>query len=294
MSKSAASQRHTIHIVAGPTASGKSSRALELALERDGVIINCDSLQIYDGLHTLTAQPEDDDLKAAPHLLYSHLHPNDVCSAGNWCELAMPLIAKTLENGQTPIICGGTGLYIRALTDGLSPMPDVPPAIRNAVVARYEALGAEAFYQELETRDPVMAARFHVNHKARIIRAMEVLEATGKSLAEWQKLDRAAPPPNWNFEIEVILPERNTLYERCNQRFEAMLQRGALEEVAAFSQKIKDGAVKDGVPLTKALGFRQLEAYLNGAISREEAITLAQGETRRYAKRQTTWFRNQI
>lgn len=285
--------KHTIFIVAGPTASGKSARAMELALEKDGVIINCDSLQIYDGLHLLTAQPPPEDLERVPHRLYSHLHPNDVCSAGNWRELVIPVIEDTLAQGRTPIICGGTGLYIKALTDGLSPMPDVPPEVRARVVEHYENIGAEEFYRELQGRDPVMAARFHVNHKARIIRSMEVLEATGKSLAAWQELERTPPPENWDFHAELIMPEREELYRRCNLRFEMMLEAGALDEVTAFTQRIQSGEVQNGVPLTKALGYKQLQAYLDDVQSLQEAITLSQGETRHYAKRQTTWFRNQ-
>lgn len=284
----------TIYIVAGPTASGKSSRAIELARQYDGVIINCDSLQIYDALPTLTAQPDKDDLATVPHRLYSQLHPNDVCSAGNWRELAMPVIEKVLEDGKTPVICGGTGLYIRSLTDGLSPIPDIPDDIRAEVVERYERQGAEKFYAELEKRDPVMAARFHVNHKARIIRAMEVLEATGRSLSEWQKLERKGPPEHWHFEIETIIPERETLYSRCNVRFLQMLDNGVLDEVQEFADRIDRGEVQEGVPVTKALGFKPLRAYLRGEMSKEVAIEQSQIDTRHYAKRQTTWFRNQI
>lgn len=284
-----------IHIVAGPTASGKSARALEIAREHDGVIINCDSLQIYDGLPALTAQPSEQDIEAVPHLLYSYLHPNDVTSAGNWRELVLPFIEEVLAQEKTPVICGGSGLYIKALTQGLSPMPDVPEDVRERVVARYEQIGAEAFYDDLKARDPVMAARFHVNHKARIIRAMEVLEATGQSLAEWQKLERVGPPENWEFTTEIIMPEREELYRRCNERFVHMVEKGgALEQVKAFAARIDSGEVNEGVPLTKALGFKQLRSYLFGEMSLDEAIVLAQGETRRYAKRQSTWFRNQI
>ena len=285
---------NTIHIICGPTASGKSARAIALAKELDSVIINCDSVQIYEGLPILSAQPSAEDYKEAPHRLYAHLHPNDVCSAGNWREIVEPIIYEVLESGQTPIICGGTGLYIRALTDGLSPMPDVPDAVRAKVVADYEAMGAEKFYSTLEARDPEMAARFHVNHKARLIRAMEVLEATGQSLAEWQKLERLSPPDHWNFKIEKIIPEREELYHRCNARFENMLEIGALEEVENFARRIETGEVQDGTPATKALGFRELRAYLDGNMTKEDAITRAQATTRQYAKRQTTWFRNQI
>ena len=287
-------KKQTIHIIAGPTASGKSARAIELAQQLNGVIINCDSLQIYKALPMLTAQPSQEDLDNVPHRLYSHLHPNEVCSAGNWRELVIPVIKEVQDEGKTPIICGGTGLYIRSLTDGLSPIPDIPEEVRGAGVARYEALGAEAFYAELVKRDPIIAARFHVNHKARIIRAMEVLEATGKSLAQWQELERDGPPDHWDFKIETILPERETLYDRCNRRFVHMVENGALEEVKAFAARLENGDVNEGVPVTKALGFKLLRKYLHGELSLEEAITLSQGETRRYAKRQTTWFRNQI
>jgi tRNA dimethylallyltransferase len=178
--------------------------------------------------------------------------------------------------------------------DGLSPMPDIPDEIREAVVARYDALGAEGFYKELETRDPVMAARFHVNHKARIIRAMEVLDATGKSLSQWQELPREAPPDHWDFTLHKVLPPREILYARCNERFILMLDNGALEEVEALDAQLQCGEIKDGVPLTKALGFKHLRAYLRGEMSKDEAITLSQTDTRQYAKRQMTWLRNQI
>lgn len=267
---------------------------MELARALDGVIINCDSMQLYDDLPILSAQPPATDKAEIPHRLYGELHPDEVCSAGNWRELAEPVIEEVLASGQTPIVCGGTGLYIKALMDGLSPMPDIPDEVRSAVVARYEEIGAQAFYEELESRDPQMAARFHVNHKARIIRAMEVLEATGRSLAEWQKEDRLPPPDHWNFEIHKILPERDELYRRCNERFVWMVENGALQEVADFEKRLESGEVKEGVPLCKALGFKQLRAHLRGEMSIEDAISRAQGITRRYAKRQVTWFRNQL
>jgi len=287
-------EKHPIHIVAGPTASGKSARAMELASALDGVIINCDSQQIYDGMPVLCAQPPAEDLESVPHLLYAHLHPNEVCSAGNYRELAEPVIEEVLAQGKVPVICGGTGLYIRALVEGLSPMPDIPEEVRKAVVARYEQEGAEAFYADLQARDPVMAERFHVNHKARIIRAMEVLEATGQSLAEWQKLEREAPPAHWDFHIEVVMPDREVLYQRCNERFLWMLGNGAWEEVEEFAGRVESGEVKDGVPLTKALGYKPLLACLRGELDKDEAIRLGQTETRHYAKRQSTWFRNQL
>ncbi len=283
----------TIHIIAGPTASGKSARAIEIAEEKNGVIINCDSMQIYDGLHTLTAQPPQEDLDRIPHLLYSHLHPNETCSAGNWREIVEPIIHDVIKQGQTPIIVGGSGLYIKALTHGLSPMPDVPQSIRDKVVAHYENVGAQAFYDELHARDPEMAQRFHVNHKARIIRAMEVLDATGKSLAQWQNLERTAPPPQWNFDIEIIIPQRSIQHQRCNDRFIWMMDNGAIEDVEIFSKRVKNGEVRKNIPLDKALGYKQILAYLNGETTKEDAIEKAQAKTRQYAKQQVTWFRNQ-
>ncbi len=284
----------TIHIIAGPTASGKSARAIELAEEKDGIIINCDSIQIYDGLQILTAQPPQEDLDRVPHTLYSHLHPNEACSAGNWREIVEPLIHDVIEKGKTPIIVGGSGLYIKALTHGLSPMPDVPQDIRDAVVKRHEEIGAQAFYDELHARDPEMAERFHVNHKARIIRAMEVLEATGKSLSEWQKLSRLSPPENWNFDIEIIIPERPVQHQRCNDRFIWMLDNGALEETEHFAKRIENGEVRANVPLSKALGYKELLSYIKGDMNKDEAIEKAQARTRQYAKQQVTWFRNQM
>lgn len=286
--------KHIIHIIGGPTASGKSARALELAKEKNGMIINCDSLQIYDGLHLLTAQPSEGDLEQAEHKLYSHLHPNEACSAGNWREIVEPLIHEILGNGKTPIIVGGSGLYIKALTDGLSPMPDVPQDVRDRAMEKQRELGNPAFHTELEKRDPEMASRFHPFHTARLVRAWEVLEATGKSLAEWQKLPRIGPPDNWHFETEVIIPERPVLHERCNNRFLWMVDNGALEEVEAFAQRVESGGIHHNVPILKALGYRELLSYINGKSNKNDAIQKAQARTRQYAKQQITWFKNQI
>ncbi len=287
-------QKHIIHIIAGPTASGKSARALELAKQTGGVIINCDSMQIYDGLKTLTAQPPESDLRQAPHLLYSHLHPNDTCSAGTWREIVEPIIHELLEQGKPPIIVGGTGLYIKALTHGLSPMPDIPQKIRNAAVKKQEELGNPAFHEMLAKHDPIMAQRFHPFHTARLVRAWEVLQATGKSLSEWQKLPLLSPPDNWEFDIEIIIPERPVQHQRCNDRFLWMMDNGILEEVEQFNQLIENGDIRGNVALVKALGYRPLLSYIKGEMSKNEAIEQSQARTRQYAKQQVTWFRNQI
>ncbi len=285
---------HTIRIIAGPTASGKSARAIEIAQQENGVIIDCDSMQIFDGLPILTAQPPPADLEKAEHKLYSALHPNDPCSAGEWRRRADPVIRETLAQGKTPIIVGGTGLYIKALTEGLSPIPPVPDDIRRAAVARQKLLGNPAFHAELEKRDPVMAARFHPSHTARLIRAWEVLDATGKSLAEWQKEDRLAPPDDWNFEIEIIIPERPVQHQRCNDRLLWMIDNGVLEEIEEFAKRVDSGEIRSDTPLLKALGYKQLLAYIRGERSKEDAIAQAQAKTRQYAKQQVTWFRHQL
>ncbi|MEM9469497.1 MAG: tRNA (adenosine(37)-N6)-dimethylallyltransferase MiaA [Pseudomonadota bacterium] len=288
------SNKETIYVIAGPTAGGKSAHALKLAEEKNGVIINADSMQVYDGLHLLTAQPSEEDLKQVPHKLYNALHPNDACSAGNWREMAEPVIHQTLLEGKTPIIVGGSGLYIKALIDGLSPIPDIPQNVRDQVSALQQELGNPQFYDALHERDPIMAERLHPFHTARLVRAYEVIEATGKSLADWQNEPLIGPPETWSFNISLILPERETLYQRCNDRFEWMMENGAVEETESFDQKVQDGEIAQNVPLLKALGFSALQEHIHGSLSKDEAITKAQGQTRQYAKRQVTWFKHQI
>ena len=283
-----------IHVIVGPTASGKSAHALALAETHNGVIINADSMQIYDGLPILTAQPSDQDTAQRPHYLYGTLHPNDACSAGTWRNMAVRTIETVLDQGQTPIIVGGTGLYIRALLEGLSPMPAVPDAIRADATQLQKTLGSPAFHAALQTIDPVMAQRLHPNDSSRLIRAYEIFKATGKSLAEWQAISPTAPPGHWQFDIHRIIPERDELHRRCDERFVSMLEQGALEEVEDFSSRIERGEISADAPLTKALGFQPVRDYLKGIIPKNEAIARSQAETRQYAKRQITWFRNQI
>jgi len=284
----------TIFIVAGPTASGKSARAIELAQENNGVIINADSMQIYNALPLLSAQPSAEDIKAAPHLLYGHLHPNQDCSAGAWQRMAKPLIESTLAEGRTPIICGGTGLYIKALTNGLSPIPETPSEIRAATSALMQEIGCAALHAKLEARDPLIKGRFHPNHSARIMRAWEVLEATGKSIITWQAEPLIAPPADWNFKTEIILPDRETLYASCEKRFDWMLNNGALEEVKAFASRMIEENIAETALITNALGFKPLRAYLAKETTLEAATKQAKQDTRNYAKRQSTWFKNQF
>ncbi len=289
-----AGARQTIYVIGGPTASGKSALALDLAADKNGVIVNADSLQIYDALPTLTAHPSAAEQASIPHELYGALHPGEVCSAGNWRELVLPLIERLLAEEKTPIVVGGSGLYLKALMEGFSPIPDIPDEVRQATVAKQQELGNPAFHAALKERDSVMAARFHPFHTARLIRAWEVLEATGKSLAEWQKIPLEGAPEHWQFDVTLVMPEREVLRERCDRRFDLMLEAGALDEVKALAAMIEGGAVPDNVPITKALGFRQLQAHLAGDLSLEEAAAQSKAKTRQFAKQQVTWFRHQI
>lgn len=283
-----------IHIVAGPTASGKSAYAAELAARINGVVVNCDSMQIYNALPILTAQPAEEERRTIPHRLYGVLEPNEICAAGRWREMAQSVIEDIFAREQTPIVTGGTGLYIKALMEGLSPMPEIPMDIRETAIQKQKELGNPGFHAELKTLDPEMAARLDPNDSQRLIRAWEVFKATGVSLAAWQRKARLAPPPEWRFEIRKIIPERAELRERINARFVKMLDSGALEEVRTFRNRVRNGEIPEIAPIRKAHGLRFLTRHLDGEISLDEAVALSQTETRQYAKRQITWLRHQF
>lgn len=281
---------HTVIVIGGPTASGKSGLALDLARKHSGVVINADSMQIYAGLPVLTAQPSAAEQAAAPHRLYGTLSPAETCSAARWRDMALAEIETALGQNRLPVVTGGTGFYIRALTEGLSPMPAVPEEVRSRLNAEIAAEGNTAFHARLAARDPAMAAKLHPGNTQRLIRAMEILEHTGKSLAYWQSLPPVAPPAHLRFVKAALLPPREWLYARCNERFDAMLAQGALDEVRDFPAPDAQG----GWPLHKALGYPELRAYLDGCMTREEATGAAQQSTRHYAKRQITWFKHQM
>ncbi len=283
-----------IHVIAGPTASGKSALAIETARTCDGVVINADALQVYDALPLLTAQPSQEDHARVPHRLYGALAPADICSVTRWVDMAVETIRQTLANGQTPIIVGGTGFYLKGLMEGLSPIPDVAPAIREKMIARQQELGNPGFHAAFTKADPIMAGRLHPNDTQRLIRAWEVLEGTGESLALWQSRPPQPPVPEWTFDVLILDPEREVLYDRCNKRFMAMMDQGALDEVRTFSQQIEQGFAPHEGGVTQALGFYPLRNYLQGHVTLNEAIERAQADTRQYAKRQVTWLRHQI
>ncbi|MGP1397061.1 MAG: tRNA (adenosine(37)-N6)-dimethylallyltransferase MiaA [Inquilinaceae bacterium] len=276
-------------IVAGPTASGKSALALDLAEALDGTIINADSMQIYRALPILTAQPGPADLGRAPHRLYGVLDPSQRCSAAIWRTMAEREIRAVAASGRRPILVGGTGLYLKALTDGLAVIPDVPASVRRDARRRHATMGPTAFHASLRTRDPATAARIDPGNTQRVIRAWEVLEATGRGLADWQADPPMPPPADMAFSAVGLLPPRAALYAACETRFDAMLDAGALDELRAF---LASGP-PDDAPILKAVGVPELRRHLAGLCSLEEAAAAARQATRRYAKRQRTWFTRQ-
>jgi tRNA dimethylallyltransferase len=283
--------RRGIVVLAGPTASGKSALALALAeslAARDlgAVLVNADSLQVYRELRVLTARPAAADEERVPHRLYGILAAGEPCSAGRWRAMALAEIAAALEAGRLPIVVGGSGLYLSALLDGLAPVPGIPAAVRAAARARYAALGGERFREELAARDPVTAARLAPGDRQRLVRAWEVVEATGVALAAWHArgvgsgLDLPA--------LKLLLwPERRALYRACEARLEAMFAAGAAAEVA----RLLAAGLDPELPAMKALGVPALARHLAGEVTLDEAVRLAKQATRRYAKRQATWFR---
>ncbi len=277
-------------LIAGPTASGKSALAVHMARETGGFIVNTDSMQVYDVLDLLTARPGADDLASAEHHLYGHVSPSVSYSTGKWFADVASLLAQPKLEGRTPIFVGGTGLYFRALLGGLSQMPEVAPDVRNHWRARMETEGAETLHRALSERDPQMAATLQPTDSQRIVRALEVIESTGKSLSEWQQNKGHVLVDDQSARKIVLLPERGWLSERIARRFALMWNNGAIDEVKALLSLQLDPAL----PAMKAIGVREITAFLDGAMTEDEAIERSVIATRQYAKRQSTWFRNQL
>jgi tRNA dimethylallyltransferase len=277
-------------LIAGPTASGKSALALELAQKAGGVVINTDSMQVYRDLSVITARPTLPEEALVPHRLYGHVDASVNFSAGAWVADAAQVLAEVRAEGRLPIFVGGSGLYFKALTRGLSAVPAIPAEIRDGVRARLERDGVEALHAELARRDPISAERLKPRDRTRVARALEVVEATGRSLTDWHR--EGLPPllPAGEYSAVFLAPEREKLYARIDARFDAMLGVGALEEVAAMAARKLDPML----PAMKAHGVPALIRYLNGEITREEAAEIGRADTRHYAKRQFTWFRHQL
>lgn len=276
-------------LIMGPTASGKSALGLALAERIGGEIINADSMQVYRDFRVLTARPSVEEEGQAPHHLYGHIDAAERYSTGRWLTDALAAIADIRARDRTAILVGGTGLYFKALTQGLAEMPDVDPDLRAALIARGEKEGAPALHAELAVLDPQTAARLEPNDAPRIIRALEVIETTGESIRSFQANTKPALAAN-EWRGLALTPDRETLYASINARFEKMMEQGALEEVRAFAARNLDPTL----PAIKAHGAPALSAYLRNEITLAQAIEIGQRDTRRYAKRQFTWIANQM
>lgn len=269
-------------VIAGPTAAGKSALALALAARRRGTIINADASQLYADLRILSARPDPSDEALVPHRLYGVIDAADPCSAARWAAMATAEVETAWAEGRLPILVGGTGLYLRALLDGVAPVPPVPAGVRAAVRAMAPADVRRALLAE----DPEAAARLHPNDRQRNARALEVIRGTGRPLAAWQQVPHGGLAARVALEAIVVAPSRDLLYARCDQRFAAMIAAGALDEVV----RLRDRGLVADLPVMKALGVPPLLDHLAGRLTLPEAIARAQQETRHYAKRQLTWF----
>lgn len=282
-------------IIFGPTASGKSALAAALAARLDGVVVNADALQLYRGLPVLTAQPEPALLARAPHRLYAVLDWRQRASAGWWLNAVSPVLEEARAARRPAVLVGGTGLYLRAALLGLAPTPPVPPTVTAHLRRRLEAEGLGALYQELVASDPVAAARIAPQDRQRILRALAVLEATGRPLSRWQAQAEADAPlgsaaREGRVAAFVLWPERTALYRRIDARFAAMMEAGALEEGRALAA----AGLDPDLPVMKAVGVPPLLRHLAGELGLDDAVALAQRDSRRYAKRQFTWARHQF
>ena len=275
-------------LIAGPTASGKTSAALALAEAIGGTIVNADSMQIYRELRVLTARPPDEEMARIPHHLFGHVSVREPYSVGRYQVDAAHTLRQVRTKGSTPIFVGGTGLYFTALTEGLADIPPVPASVRAQVRSRFGVVGNAAFHAELQQRDPEMAAVLRPSDTQRILRAFEVMKATGRSLAAWQNGEGHAVLQGLKLAKFVLDVPRQELRERIESRFRAMLTNGARDEAAALAD------LDASLPAAKILGLRELNAARRGEMSDDDAITVAVTRTRQFAKRQTTWFRNRM
>jgi tRNA dimethylallyltransferase len=287
-------KKHDVHIIAGPTASGKSAHALDLARKLDGVIINADSLQLYNGLSLLTAQPSADDKQQIPHLLYGITPPDVTLSAMDWRKMALAAIDKAIDDKKVPIVVGGTGFYIKTLINGLSPIPEIPNEVRILSEDLMDSLGIDEFFEQLKILDPVIAEKIDRHNRQRLIRAYEVHAHTGQPMSYWQSLPPVGIPEHFGFIPTLMIPERDVLYDRCNHRFDKMIEGGIVEEVRQFDDMMMAGKIPFDCALTHALGFKPLQSHVQGEMDLNTAITLSKNETRHYAKRQVTWFKHQM
>ncbi len=277
-------------LIAGPTASGKSALAIKLAKKYDGIVINTDSMQVYSVLHQLTARPDEDEMDGVDHHLFGHIHPSQTYSVAGWLNEVRCFLGNITTRNKTPIFVGGTGLYFKAMLEGLSEVPLIDPDLRRKL-RDASLVDLEALFRELQLLDPVGAAKLEAGDSQRIVRALEVVKSTGKSLTHWQN---QKPGPSIlraeHCKKIVLSPPRPLLHERIAHRFGNMVDNGAVEEVKTLLELGFDREM----PAMRAIGVSQLQDYVEGKTSLDEAIELSVIATRQYAKRQSTWFRHQF
>ncbi len=277
-------------IICGPTASGKTNFAHELAHKNNGEIVNADSMQIYQQLPIITASPSQKLKQDLPYHLYNFLNIDTEFSAAKYATSASLTIWEISNRGKLPIIVGGSGMYINMLIYGFSSIPDINHEIRSNARLLHKELGSGAFFDLLKAIDLEVAKTLNVGDTQRVLRAYEVIKQSGKSILYYQAQENILPLPDFDFEVIVLMPERSFLYETCNNRFLALLKEGAIEEIRAVHQQYN----KLNTTAMKALGVAEIISYIKGEITKQKAIDLATAKTRQYAKRQCTWFNNQI
>jgi tRNA dimethylallyltransferase len=275
-----------VALIAGPTASGKSALAIELAERHRGTVVNADSAQVYADLRILSARPSAEEEARVPHRLFGTIDGADICSAARWAEDAKVVIAEAYTQDRLPILVGGTGLYLRTLIDGIAPVPEIDPLVRGEVRATPVA---EA-HRALAEADPQAAARLAPSDTTRVARALEVIRSTGRPLAHWHAERRGGIGASIALMPLILLPDRDWLFARCDARFEAMLREGAIEEVRRLLARPD---IPAAAPVRHAIGVPEIAAMLAGERDLRDVIVAGQSATRRYAKRQYTWFRHQ-
>ncbi|ACV74741.1 MAG: tRNA (adenosine(37)-N6)-dimethylallyltransferase MiaA [Zymomonas mobilis] len=285
MSISESPKKHPVLLIAGPTASGKSQLAIAMGIKTNGIIINADASQLYTDLQILTARPSDADEKILPHRLFGIQDGSEPASAVFWAELAKKEIKNAHESGRLPILVGGTGLYIRTLLEGIAPIPDIDPELREEV----RSMSVEEAYSALQQEDPMAADRLRPADKTRIMRALEVMRSTGHPLHYWQQKKTGGIANEIKLQSFVIIPPANILRSRCDKRFDQMLEQGAEKEVI----RLMGRQLPADLPIMRAIGVREIASYIRGEIDRLTMIEKAKAATRQYAKRQRTWFRHQ-
>ena len=278
-------------LIAGPTASGKSERAVDLALalEASGqraVVINADSMQVYADLAILSARPTPEDMRGIEHRLYGTCDGAELCSAADWARMAGQEISRAHGAGAVPILVGGTGLYIRTLIEGIAPVPPILPEVR----VRVREMDLAVAYEALQREDPALARALHPSDRARIARALEVIRSTGRSLLHWQARNEGGIGEAITLHPLVVMPSPQVLYPRCDARFERMVKQGARDEVGALLAR----GLPRSLPVMRAIGVPQIAGWIERRWSRDEALVQGQQATRNYAKRQRTWFRRQV